>query len=122
VAAGLAAAAVALVTLRPSLLRVEGQSMSPTLQPGDVLLAIRGLRPRPGDVAVVLHPDGFEMVKRISAGPGDEAMPGWILGPDQWLITGDNREASDDSRAFGALTSDRIVARVVWPLGIRRRP
>jgi len=96
--------------------------MSPTLQPGDVLLAIRGLRPRPCDVAVVLHPDGVEMVKRISAGPGDEAMPGWILGPDQWLITGDNREASDDSRAFGALTSDRIVARVVWPLGIRRRP
>ena len=96
--------------------------MSPTLQPGDVLVAVRGLRPRPGDVAVVLHPDGFEMVKRISAVPGDTARPGWILGPDQWLVTGDNREASDDSRAFGALTTEQVLARVVWPPGISRRP
>ena len=114
---GLAVAAtVGFVALRPFRVRVEGTSMMPSLAPGGVLIAVRGLRPKRGDIAVVLHPDGFEMVKRISAGPGDEAMPGWTLGPDQWLVRGDNSEESSDSRSFGALTSEQVVARIIWPL------
>lgn len=113
--AAVASAVAAGMVLRPFRVRVTGTSMEPTLQPGAMLVCLRGLKPRRGDIAVVRHPDGREIVKRISAGPGDEAMPGWILGPDQWLVIGDNREASSDSRTFGALTSDQIVARVVWP-------
>jgi type IV secretory pathway protease TraF len=89
--------------------------MAPTLADGDVVLAVRALRPRRGDVAVVRH-DGVAMVKRIDAAPGDEAMPGWILGPDEWLITGDNRSVSTDSRSFGRLGDADILARVVLTL------
>lgn len=108
----LAVAAVA--WLRPFRARVRGDSMEPTLADGGVVVAVRGLRPRRGDLAVVLH-DGVEMVKRVEAAPGDEAMPGWTLGPDEWLVTGDNRDASTDSRDFGAVPSASIVARVIWP-------
>lgn len=96
--------------------RVEGESMSPALEPGRILLVARGLRPRKGDVVVAEHPGGFEMVKRVVAVPGDEAMPGWILGPDEWLLLGDNRRASTDSRAFGALPRSAIKGRMVWPV------
>jgi signal peptidase I len=91
--------------------------MTPTLEPGRLLLVVRGLCPRAGDIVVVRGPSGVELVKRVSAGPGDEAMPGWVLGPDEWLVLGDNREASTDSREFGVLSSESIVGRVVWPGG-----
>lgn len=90
--------------------------MAPGLLPGDRLLVLGGVRPRRGDVVVARHPQGFEVVKRVSATPGDEAMPGWILEPDRWLVVGDNRAASDDSREFGALASDAILGRVVCRL------
>lgn len=43
----------------------------------------------------------------------------WTLGPDEYFIMGDNRTFSQDSRAFGPVTSDRIVGRALllyWPL------
>ena len=94
--------------------------MVPTLLPGQLVLVARGLRPRAGDIAVVEGPDGTEMVKRVSAGPGDEAMPGWILGPDEWLVLGDNREASTDSRRFGVVTDVAIRGRGLFrlPFGV----
>lgn len=89
--------------------------MLPTLRSGQLVLAVRGFRARKGDLVVVEHPErpGFEMVKRVSAGPGDQAMPGWVLGDDQWLVLGDNREASTDSREFGALSRSAIKGRVL---------
>jgi signal peptidase I len=119
---GFLGAAVAWVRLRPAFVRVEGPSMAPTLLPGDRLVTVAGLRPRRGDLIVVRHPDGFEMVKRVSAAPGDEAMPGWTLGPDEWLVLGDNRQASSDSRDFGAVTGDSILAKVIWPRKGRSGP
>ncbi len=96
--------------------------MAPTLRPGQLVLVARGLRPRAGDIVVVEGPNGVEMVKRVSAGPGDEAMPGWILGPDEWLVLGDNREASTDSREFGALPTEAIIGRVVMAIHRKARP
>ena len=90
--------------------------MAPALLDGDLLLAAKGLPPKKGQMVVARHPDGFEMVKRVSAGPGDEAMPGWVLSGDEWLVVGDNREASTDSRLFGALPSGAILGRVLWRL------
>jgi len=43
----------------------------------------------------------------------------WTLGADEYFILGDNRSFSQDSRAFGPVTSDRIVGRALllyWPL------
>lgn len=87
--------------------------MAPALAAGQLVLVARGLRPRAGDIVVVDGLNGVAMVKRVSAGPGDEAMPGWILGPDEWLFLGDNREASTDSREFGALPTSAIRGKVV---------
>lgn len=94
--------------------------MAPTLAAGQLVLVARGLRPRAGDIAVVDGPNGVAMAKRVSAGPGDEAMPGWILGPDEWLVLGDNREASTDSREFGSLPTSAIRGKVVLPIRRRR--
>ena len=40
----------------PALVRVRGRSMLPTYRDGDVLLVLRGIRPRPGRAAVVRLP------------------------------------------------------------------
>lgn len=89
--------------------------MLPALRPGRRLLVARGLRPRAGDVVILEGPDGTRMVKRVSARPGDEAMPGWILGPNEWLVLGDNREASTDSRRFGVLPGEAVKGKVILP-------
>jgi len=96
--------------------------MLPTVRPGALLAALRGIRPRRGAVVVVEHPErrGYLMVKRVEAGPMDEAMPGWVLGPDEWLLVGDNRPASTDSRSFGTFPSSAILGVVVWPRHPRR--
>ena len=96
--------------------------MLPTFRPGALLVALRGIRPRRGAVAVVEHPEcpSYLMVKRVEAGPMDEAMPGWVLGPDEWLLVGDNRPASADSRSFGTFPSSAILGVVAWPRRPRR--
>ena len=88
---------------------VAGDSMRPTLEPGDWLVVRRGARVRPGDVVVARRPDrtGLRVVKRALKRTDD----GW------WLV-GDNPAASTDSRLFGAvpvaLVEGRAVARY-WP-------
>lgn len=43
----------------------------------------------------------------------------WTLGPDEYFLMGDNRNHSNDSRAFGPVRREAIVGRAVfryWPL------
>jgi signal peptidase I len=99
--------------------------MVPTLEPGDWALTTPARRLRVGDVVVVEHPgrSGFEMVKRVVAGPGDRAPEGTDLGPDSWWVQGENEAESTDSRQFGPVGRDLIVARVrlvYWPAPRRR--
>jgi signal peptidase I len=88
--------------------------MAPTLLEGDWALAVVAGRPRRGQVVVVEHPGrpGFELVKRITAGPGDLRPDGEILGPDEFWVQGDNPIGSTDSRHFGALAGRNVKARV----------
>lgn len=111
---------------RPFRIEIDGRSMEPTLEPGDWALAVRARRVRPGDVAVVEHPGrpGFEMVKRVVAGPGEPAPGGRRLGPRELWVEGDAAAASTDSRSFGQLPTDAVRGRVVlvwWPPRRARR-
>jgi type IV secretory pathway protease TraF len=99
--------------------------MRPGLEPGDWALAVPASRFHRGDIVVVEHPgrDGFEMVKRVAAVPGDIAPDGRVLGGDEFWVLGDSSEASTDSRAFGAVPRARLKARVrlvYWPVERRR--
>ena len=103
-----AAAAAALAATRPFRVEVAGRSMMPTLRPGDWLLATRFGRIQRGSVVVLRHPgEALDLVKRVRACPGDE-VEGRILGRDEFLVVGDNEQASTDGRSFGAVPREAI--------------
>ena len=97
--------------------------MLPTLEPGDWAVAI--VKPlRVGDVVVVEHPErpGLELVKRVTAVPGD-VVPGFgTMTTDAYWVEGDAGASSSDSRAFGPVRGADVRGTVVyvwWPA--RRR-
>ncbi len=94
--------------LRPVIRRivVDGVSMIPTYRPGEYVWALRRWRPLRAEMVVVVDLPGDssrEILKRVTSVTGDTA----------WL-TGDNANASTDSRSFGAVTN-RAIKWVVHP-------
>ncbi len=113
---GLALAAAAFIELvrRLAAYEIADHSMSPTLQPGDWVLGLRGKRARRGQVVVFAHPlrPGFEMVKRVAAGPGED-MGRVALGPGEMWVLGDNPDGgSVDSRVLGPIRAEWLHARL----------
>jgi nickel-type superoxide dismutase maturation protease len=101
-----------------ALRRVEvvGESMAPTLQPGDRLavVVLPGRWPlRLGDLVALRDPrrpetegrlaPGRLLVKRVTA-----------LGPSGLEVRGDAPEASTDSRQFGPVPRGAVVGRVLY--------
>lgn len=84
--------------------RVTGESMLPSLHPGRIVVGIRPGMIRQGDIVIVSH-EGLEKIKRVQQINGLKV-----------YIVGDNPDASTDSRHFGWIRRDQVVARVVWPL------
>jgi nickel-type superoxide dismutase maturation protease len=83
--------------------------MEPTLRAGALVIAQpidAGTQLRAGDVVLAHRPDryGLEIIKRIQS----------IDTAGTIFLVGDNPWASTDSRDFGAVTRDAIVARVRW--------
>ena len=102
---------------------VAEASMRPALEPGDWLLVDPTVRawPRRGTIVVVREPDGDLLaIKRVFARPGDvlRTATGPIrLGPDEAWLLGDDRTVSRDSRAYGPVALDRLVARAWFCYG-----
>jgi signal peptidase I len=124
-AAFTAVAAYTFVRWKPFRVEITGSSMRPALEPGEWALAVATSRFGRGDVVVVEHPEreGFEMVKRVVATPGDRAPDGRMLSGEEFWVEGDSADASTDSRTFGSIGRDRLKARVrlvYWPLERRR--
>jgi type IV secretory pathway protease TraF len=95
--------------------------MSPALQPGDFLVAVRPAPDgvRRGKIVVVARPDGpgFELVKRVAAVPGDRVGER-VLAPDEYWVLGDNAGGSTDSRTFGSVGMAAVRGVVLaryWP-------
>ena len=91
-------------------LQVAGESMVPTLLPGDRVLVWRGVGPlkpsiRVGDLVAVVDPrdSGRVMVKRVAGVVGTEVS-----------VLGDNAAASTDSRHFGPVSAAAIHGRVIY--------
>ncbi|MDC7336943.1 nickel-type superoxide dismutase maturation protease [Streptomyces lydicus] len=91
------------------LAEVYNRSMMPTLQPGDQLVVRYGSAVRPGDVVVLRHPFRQDLlivkraVRRRDGG---------------WWVQGDNPSVENDSREFGAVPDELVIARA-W---VRLRP
>ena len=93
---------------------VEGDSMRPTLEPGDWLLtdpdAFAHTLPVVGDLVLVPDPRMPErlLVKRVAEAEGAEL-----------FVAGDAAAASTDSRTFGRVSAGRLEGRPwfrYWPL------
>ena len=102
---------------------VAEESMAPAIEPGDWLLVDPTVRrwPRRGSVVVVRQPGtGMLVVKRVAAGPRDVVLAGseYVQLDDEAWLLGDGGGHSVDSRHYGAVPLDALVARAwfrFWP-------
>ena len=92
--------------------KVSGDSMRPTLRPGDRLLLSYRRSPEVGDLVVARLPGGVVATKRAAERRTTElGEPGW------WLLS-DNPAQGSDSRQYGPIGETEVLAVVVrriWP-------
>ena len=102
---------------RRRLFRVTGNSMTPTLTAGTVVMldpqAYRQQMPQEQEIVVARHPrqDGLQIVKRVAAvieGPTESGHPRALL-----ILASDNAAAGSDSRTFGPVELDLVMGKVV---------
>ena len=92
--------------MRVGLVRVTGRSMEPTLHEGDVLVVVRGARPRAGRMALVrLPPDDAGAPRPLSVKR--------VTGPDpadpaRWWVERDNPAVGVDSWLVGSLAAEDV--------------
>ena len=83
---------------------VEGLSMVPSFAPGERLLVRYGGTFTIDDVVLVKRPDQID-VKRINK-----------VIDDRIYVIGDNLDVSIDSRHYGPVSAEQILAKVIWRL------
>jgi nickel-type superoxide dismutase maturation protease len=83
--------------------RVVGESMLPTLLPGQFVLVHEGRVPTSGQLALARHPgQDLLVVKRVTA----------VIPDGRFELASDNPGAGTDSRAWGPLPASSIVGTV----------
>lgn len=83
---------------------VDGDSMSPTLENGDLVLVNFQTEFKVGDIILANHPfdKGEKLIKRI-----------WKISPEgKYFLVGNNLAKSTDSRHFGELSAQDILGKV----------
>ena len=87
----------------------EGESMKPTIADGEKVLVDAAAAIEVGDIVVAKHPveQRGEIVKRVER----------INERGHYFLVGDNKQDSNDSRHFGAVTGEYIKGKVVARLG-----
>ena len=122
-------------------MRVDGNSMAPTLMGRQVTVVLPPRNINRGDVVILMRPSPpwDKIIKRvvampdesikmyngrlyvddmlvhpnfIPAGPEGKIDGSWWNGPDEYFVLGDNSIQSTDSRVFGPVTEERIIGRV----------
>lgn len=93
---------------RRRIFKVAGDSMSPTLTDGDVILISPKASIVPGDIVVAKHPykQSVKILKRVAA----------IDENGRYSLEGDNPDESSDSRTFGTLPIEYIHGKAVCRL------
>jgi nickel-type superoxide dismutase maturation protease len=83
--------------------RVEGDSMFPTLNEGELVLVNPHAEYAVGDIVVARHPfkQSVNIIKRIA-----EILPG-----ERYILLSDNLVESSDSRSFGAIPARDIIGK-----------
>ena len=109
------------------LLRIHGFSMSPVLNPGELVLVrdgeYEGRPPARGEMVAVrpVSRGGRALVKRIAGLPHERIeVEGrtWQLDGDQFFLLSDRAEHAVDSRVFGPVSRDELIGPVrcrLWP-------
>lgn len=84
---------------------IHGDSMLPTLKPGDIIKFSVVESLEVGDIILVFHPlrKNMKIVKRIKSIDGD-----------RFFLEGDNPDplSSDDSHNFGTVSFDSIIGKM----------
>ena len=90
----------------PSLFRVSGHSMTPTLNPGDWVLTnpVNSESPQPGELVVIRSPEDARrtLVKRVRS-----------IGARTFSVGSDNPLDGRDSRHFGPVRPEHFLGRVI---------
>ncbi len=94
---------------RRARVRIRGDSMKPTLSPGDIVFvdtkAYRDFAPHDGDIVVATHPGepGLQIIKRVDFTDGEHA-----------YLRSDNRDdpRASDSAQFGLVGFDLLIGKV----------